>query len=410
MESIPSDLPANPGVPRIHMGNSPLSTPQQLAMSDTHPVEFSGSGSEYFRIWIVNLLLILVTFGIYMPWAKVRRLKYFYGNTRIDGDALDFHGEAQKMLRGTLIAGVFFGVYSMASGFSAWAGLLAGLVFVAVWPVLYRASLKFRLHNSSWRGIRMHLAPSTMHEVYWAVLPPNLLLIVPFAMLAFEKADLPLQGAADMAWNSVIGVFVVLFVVSLPYFLWRINRYRIEHSAWGPLRMEFRSHYVDMYKVVLKTAFMTLLIFTMFVAIALMLVPGLFSGLRTGARGLSTAWLLIPLFIGFMVCMNILPRAYYSAHSQNLLWSRMGNKFVRFKSDLAAGPYMLLQLKNYVLIAITFGLYWPFAVVATRRMEIEAVSLKTRVALNTLTDQARQPHTDALGDMAADMFDMDMGI
>ncbi len=410
MESTPAALHAHPGAPRMHMGNSPLSAPQPLATSDTHPVEFSGSGSEYFRIWIVNLLLILVTFGIYMPWAKVRRLKYFYGNTRIDGDALDFHGEAQKMLRGTLIAGVFFGVYSTAAGFSPWAGLFAGLVFVVVWPVLYRASLKFRLHNSSWRGIRMHLAPSTLHEVYWAVLPPNLLLIVPAAMLAFEKVDLPLQGAAEIAWKIVIGIFAALFILTLPYFLWRINRYRIEHSAWGPLRMEFRSSFVDMYKVVLKTAFMALLIFTMFVAVALMLVPDLFSGLRTGAGGFSNVWLLIPLFIGFMVCMNILPRAYYSAHSQNLLWSRRGNRFLRFKSDLAAGPYMLLQLKNYVLIAVTLGLYWPFAVVATRRMEIEAVSLKTRVALNTLTDQARQPHTDALGDMAADMFDMDMGI
>jgi hypothetical protein len=47
------------------------------------PIEFTGSGSEYFRIWIVNLLLTLVTFGIYYPWAKVRRLRYFYGNTLV---------------------------------------------------------------------------------------------------------------------------------------------------------------------------------------------------------------------------------------------------------------------------------------------------------------------------------------
>ena len=43
-------------------------------------ISFTGSGSEYFRIWIVNLLLLLVTFGIYYPWAKVRRLRYFQKN------------------------------------------------------------------------------------------------------------------------------------------------------------------------------------------------------------------------------------------------------------------------------------------------------------------------------------------
>jgi len=41
------------------------------------PIEFTGSGSEYFRIWIVNLLLMFVTLGSYYPWAKVRRLRDF---------------------------------------------------------------------------------------------------------------------------------------------------------------------------------------------------------------------------------------------------------------------------------------------------------------------------------------------
>ena len=34
------------------------------------PISFTGSGSEYFRIWIVNLLLTFVTLGLYYPWAK----------------------------------------------------------------------------------------------------------------------------------------------------------------------------------------------------------------------------------------------------------------------------------------------------------------------------------------------------
>ena len=37
------------------------------------PFQFTGSGSAYFRIWIVNLLLSLVTLGIYSAWAKVRK-------------------------------------------------------------------------------------------------------------------------------------------------------------------------------------------------------------------------------------------------------------------------------------------------------------------------------------------------
>ena len=54
------------------------------------PFEFRGNGGEYFRIWIVNLLLTIVTLGIYSAWAKVRRLRYFYGNTYLDGHPFEF--------------------------------------------------------------------------------------------------------------------------------------------------------------------------------------------------------------------------------------------------------------------------------------------------------------------------------
>ena len=35
-------------------------------------LRFTGSGSEYFKIWIVNVLLTIITLGMYYPWAKVR--------------------------------------------------------------------------------------------------------------------------------------------------------------------------------------------------------------------------------------------------------------------------------------------------------------------------------------------------
>jgi len=40
-------------------------------------LRFTGRGTEYFGIWIVNLLLTIITLGIYSAGAKVRRLQYF---------------------------------------------------------------------------------------------------------------------------------------------------------------------------------------------------------------------------------------------------------------------------------------------------------------------------------------------
>ena len=77
---------------------NPLTVPPPAPVSRPRyhlPITFTGSGDEYFRIWIVNLLLMLVTLGFYLPWAKVRRLRYFYGNTLVDGSALDFQADPQ---------------------------------------------------------------------------------------------------------------------------------------------------------------------------------------------------------------------------------------------------------------------------------------------------------------------------
>ena len=79
------------------------------------PFEFRGNGSEYFRIWIVNLLLTIVTLGIYSAWAKVRRLRYFYGNTFVDGQSFEYHGQPLAILKGRLIVFGGYVVFVIAS-------------------------------------------------------------------------------------------------------------------------------------------------------------------------------------------------------------------------------------------------------------------------------------------------------
>jgi uncharacterized membrane protein YjgN (DUF898 family) len=54
------------------------------------PFEFHGNGSEYFRIWIVNVLLSILTLGVYSAWAKVRNKQYFYGNTWINDAGFEY--------------------------------------------------------------------------------------------------------------------------------------------------------------------------------------------------------------------------------------------------------------------------------------------------------------------------------
>jgi uncharacterized membrane protein YjgN (DUF898 family) len=64
---------------------------------------FTGSGKEYFGVWIVNILLTIVTFGVYSAWAKVRRNRYFYGNTKLLDRGFDYHAKPLQILKGRAI-------------------------------------------------------------------------------------------------------------------------------------------------------------------------------------------------------------------------------------------------------------------------------------------------------------------
>src|SRR5690349_15587002 len=79
------------------------------------PFEFRGRAGEYFGIWIVNLFLTIVTLGIYSAWAKVRKKRYFYGNTWLAGSNFEYHGRPLAILKGRLIAFAAFIAYSVGA-------------------------------------------------------------------------------------------------------------------------------------------------------------------------------------------------------------------------------------------------------------------------------------------------------
>src|SRR3984957_7341822 len=88
------------------------SSSQAAATIAPEPLHFTGSGAQYFGIWIVNLLLTIVTLGIYSAWAKVRRLQYFYRHTEVAGSSFDFHGSPIRILVGRVLALVMLIAYN----------------------------------------------------------------------------------------------------------------------------------------------------------------------------------------------------------------------------------------------------------------------------------------------------------
>ena len=126
------------------------------------PVVFTGSRRELVGLLLRGYLLLLPTIGLYRFWLTTWTRRFYWSNTVIDGDTLEYTGQASQLLVGFLMAlavfiplyGVFF-YLSTQSTEAAYIGY--GLVAVGIWFLIgyaiYRAR-DFRLSRTLWRGIR----------------------------------------------------------------------------------------------------------------------------------------------------------------------------------------------------------------------------------------------------------------
>jgi uncharacterized membrane protein YjgN (DUF898 family) len=400
-------------------GHSPAQTDKPRTIQ-TLPIEFTGTGSEYFRIWIVNLLLILVTLTLYTPWARARKLRYFHGNTLVDGHPLAFHGDPRKMFRGYLLVGVMVLVYSVAGQFSPTAGLVAFLILALVWPALLKSSLQFRLANTSWRGLRFHFTGS-VRGAYEALLP----LFVPSAIvLGLASMMDPEQQTAPDWWEwAMLSVFPLMLLFG-PWLWWRFKKYQHEHYAYAGLETHFKASVSAFFGVFLKTVGVTFasmsvggVLIGVVVAIAVAVAAALglggsgWVGLMQN-KGLVVILLLlaVPLMALGVIAIYGVWIPYFTARMQNLVWSKTGNREFRFQSNLSFRSALKLTIKNWLLIGLTLGLYWPFAAVAMARLKLHAMTVLTRVDPQTLIGRARTHEGEAAGDAAGDLFGVDIGL
>ena len=127
-------------------------------------LSFHGRGGPLLGIYVINILLSLVTLGVYYFWGKVKIRQYLYGQTEFEGDRFAFHGTGKELLVGTLKAILVFGVVinipEIASLVSQnpVVSLVATLLYMAgmlvLVPVALVGSRRYRLSRTSWREIR----------------------------------------------------------------------------------------------------------------------------------------------------------------------------------------------------------------------------------------------------------------
>ncbi|MFN7641205.1 MAG: DUF898 family protein, partial [bacterium] len=137
----------------------------------SYRLRFTGTGGEYFRVWIVNLLLSIVTLGLYTPWARRRTARWFYDHTQVADSSLEFTAPLRKMVVSFLIFALLYLTYHIAAETGQDTVALVFIVAAALLaPYLWGSAMRFRLASTRWRGLQLHFA-AKWKEIYLASWP-----------------------------------------------------------------------------------------------------------------------------------------------------------------------------------------------------------------------------------------------
>lgn len=382
---------------------------------ERHELKFTGDGATYFGIWIVNVLLTIVTVGLYSPWAKVRRLRYFYGSTLLDGSPFDYHGAPLALLKGRLIALALLVAYSQTAKISLtlWLAVVAAIAIALPW--LLWKSQQFRLRNSSYRGIRFGF-DGTVGQSYATFGLPILLFLSPYVLMGIMGLR---AGAgtppSPMVFLPIGLIFLVVLALS-PWLYLRIKRYQHGRARLGSTTFSFTATLGDAYW--LGFAAFGLGVFAVIVAVIFGFGGGFIARTIAHAVNLATAstqaanaadqmvGIVVGVILGYAVMFAVYPLV--TALRQNFIWGNTRLGAAPFHSQASGGELLQIYALNAFLVIVTLGLYWPYAVVRTLRYQLGALSWEGDPA--AVVANAADAGVTAVGEETAEIFGFDLAL
>ena len=149
------------------LGRRPPPPPPPPAGRADSAARYDGRMRSLYAIVIGNILLTILTLGLFRFWAKTRLRRFLWSHATLDGDRLEYAGTGSELLRGFLIIlfpiliPLFFllgvaglALESIAPGWSlAFEAIRPWLILFLFALALYRARY-YRLTRTRWRGIR----------------------------------------------------------------------------------------------------------------------------------------------------------------------------------------------------------------------------------------------------------------
>ncbi len=354
--------------------------PQPAPQDDGLSFSFSGSGAAYFRIWIVNLLLSILTLGIYSAWGKVRSHRYLYGHSRFAGAGFGYHGKPLAILKGRALIFLVLLLLAVTQKYSPGLHALLYLLLLPALPWVVVMAMRFRLRNTSWRQMRFNFRASTM----------------------------------DAVGPFILGLIITVLTLGIgfPYARHMQQRFLVNNAWFGNARFEMLKCAGDYYRVYFRASVLGLL---------MMLLFGFIGGLYSSIIGqlfhqrLSVFALLALGILAYLMLLLMWMSIGQVVRDglANVMWNHVllesNGRLHRFESSMTLRGLMNLHASNALLTMLTLGLYYPFAKLRALRYRLEHLKMFPDDDLDAIRARP-QSSRSALGDAAADGFELDLGL
>jgi uncharacterized membrane protein YjgN (DUF898 family) len=334
--------------------------------------DFTGLTGEYFRIWVVSLFLSVVTLGVYSAWGKVRKKRYLYSHTELDGTGFEYRATPLAILRGRVIALALLGGFALSGHLLPIMQLVFILILLVLTPWIVVTASRFNARNAAWRNITF-----SFDGGIWEA----------------ARVFLGLGAAALLTLGLLY-----------PYARMRRARFIIAHHHFGQTQLRADLLTGGFFLAYLLAALMVIGTIVLFVIGMVVVVFATGAPERQEPAGIAS---LLPVVLLYIVYIAVF--AFLRAQIGNLTLNGVVLGPLRCRSTLRARDLVWLYLSNIVAILATVGLATAWVTIRMARYRARNAYLTGEAAPESFAGTV-SGESSATGSEVSDLFDVDVSL
>ncbi len=313
--------------------------------SRNNSISFHGSYSQFWGLALYNILLTIITLGIYYPWAKCAIRKFLWQETEVGGSRLEWHGTGLEMFRGfikayaivgSLLLIINFGPYFLPPELVVGVIIIAYLGILTLIPLAIHGMARYRFSRTSLRGI------------YFGY-----------------------RGRIGEFYGKTIRDFLFTILTLGIYGFWlqtNIRRYVMRHARFGDVEADYDGQGGEL--------------------LGLSLVQGILTAI--------TFYIYLPWAIIEILKFHI--------HNTSLI--QKGKRHY-FQTNATGGAYFIVMIKAFFITVFSLGIAAPVAQLMIHKYIVESLSIEGDFNFDNI-EQTEGEYRDATGDDMGDILDIDL--